>query len=59
MKEVIEKGSVTGSYARDIRVMVYDKMHAIDSNGISFNVVVGHAFKEASLNARPKFMEPI
>ena len=60
IKEVMEDGPVTGSYARDIRVMVYDgKMHSVDSNDISFKIAGGHAFKEAFLNASPKLMEPV
>ena len=58
--EVMEEGPLTGSYARDIRVMVYDgKMHPVDSNDISFKIAGGHAFKEAFLNASPKLLEPI
>ena len=57
--EVMESGPLTGSYARDIRVMVYDgKMHAVDSNDISFKIAGSHAFKEAFLNASPRLMEP-
>ncbi|MEM7186956.1 MAG: elongation factor G [Bacteroidota bacterium] len=58
--EVMESGPLTQSYARDIRVMVYDgKMHAVDSNDISFKIAGAHAFKEAFLNANPKLLEPI
>lgn len=58
--EVMEKGPITGSYARDIRVMVYDgKMHPVDSNDISFKIAGGHAFKDAFLNAKPKLLEPV
>jgi elongation factor G len=58
--EVLENGPITGSYARDVRVMVYDgKMHPVDSNDISFKIAGSHAFREAFLNARPKLMEPI
>lgn len=58
--EVMETGPLTGSYARDIRVMVFDgKMHAVDSNDISFKIAGSHAFKAAFLNANPKLMEPI
>ena len=33
----MEQGPLTGSYARDVRVIVYDgKMHPVDSNEISF-----------------------
>jgi elongation factor G len=58
--EVMEEGPLTGSYARDVRVMVYDgKMHPVDSNDISFKIAGAHAFKEAFLNAKPKLLEPI
>jgi elongation factor G len=58
--EVMEVGPLTGSFARDIRVMVYDgKMHPVDSNDISFKIAGAHAFKAAFLNASPKLMEPI
>jgi elongation factor G len=37
--EKMERGPLTGSPARDIRVIVYDgKMHAVDSNDISFKI---------------------
>jgi len=53
-------GPLTGSYARDIRVFVYDgKMHPVDSNEISFVLASRNAFKEAFRNACPKIMEPI
>ncbi len=58
--EVMEEGPLTGSYARDVRVMVYDgKMHSVDSNDISFKIAGAHAFKEAFLNANPKLLEPV
>jgi elongation factor G len=58
--EVMEEGPLTGSYARDIRVMVYDgKMHPVDSNEISFKIAGGHAFKQAFLDASPKLLEPV
>lgn len=54
------EGPLTGSYARDIRVFVYDgKMHPVDSNEISFILAARNAFKEAFRNAGPKIMEPI
>lgn len=57
--EVMENGPLTGSYIRDVRVMVYDgKMHSVDSNDISFKIAGAHAFKEAFLNANPKLLEP-
>ena len=58
--EVMESGPLTSSYVRDVRVMVYDgKMHAVDSNDISFKIAGAHAFKEAFLNSKPKLLEPI
>ena len=58
--EKMEEGPLTGSYARDIRVAVYDgKMHPVDSNEISFRLAGRNAFKEAFKNAGPKIMEPI
>ncbi len=57
--EVMERGPLTGSYIRDVRVIVYDgKMHAVDSNDISFKIAGAHAFKEAFMNANPKLLEP-
>ena len=56
----MEHGPLTGSYVRDIRVMLYDgKMHDVDSNDISFQIAGQMAFKEAFHNAMPKLLEPI
>ncbi len=58
--EVMEDGPLTGSYVRDVRVMVYDgKMHSVDSNDISFKIAAAHAFKAAFENANPKLLEPV
>ena len=58
--EKMEEGPITGSYVRDIRVMVYDgKMHPVDSNDISFKIAGAQAFKEAFVKADPKILEPI
>ena len=58
--EKIEEGPLTGSYARDIRVTVYDgKMHPVDSNEISFKLAGRTAFSYAFKHANPKLLEPI
>ncbi|MEI6062898.1 MAG: elongation factor G, partial [Bacteroidota bacterium] len=58
--EKIEEGPLTGSYARDIVVNVYDgKMHPVDSNELAFKLAGRQAFKEAFKNAGPKILEPI
>ena len=56
----IEQGPLTGSYARDVRVIVYDgKMHPVDSNEISFRLAGRNAFSAAFKDAGPKLLEPI
>ncbi len=58
--EKMEEGPLTGSYARDIRVCIYDgKMHPVDSNEISFKLAGRFAFNEAFKKAGPKIMEPV
>ena len=58
--EKLEEGPLTGSYARDIRVYVYDgKMHPVDSNEISFMLAGRNAFSQAFKVAGPKIMEPV
>lgn len=63
LKGIMEKmteGPLTGSYARDIRVYIFDgKMHPVDSNELSFKLAARNAFKEAFKKAGPKIMEPI
>ena len=58
--EKMERGPLTGSYARDVRVIVYDgKMHPVDSNELSFMLAARNAFSEAFRNAAPKILETI
>ncbi len=63
LKGVMEKmheGPLTGSHVRDVRVAVYDgKMHAVDSNDISFKIAGLMAFKQAFQQADPQILEPI
>jgi elongation factor G len=58
--EKMEEGPITGSYVRDVRVMVYDgKMHPVDSNDISFKIAGMMAFRDAFLRAEPQLLEPV
>lgn len=58
--DCMEHGPLTGSYARDVRVVVYDgKMHPVDSNELSFTLASRHAFSDAFKEAGPKILEPI
>lgn len=58
--DCMERGPLTGSYARDVRVVVYDgKMHPVDSNELSFTLAARHAFSDAFKDAGPKILEPI
>jgi elongation factor G len=63
LKGIMEKmheGPLTGSYVRDVRVCIYDgKMHAVDSNDISFKIAGIMAFKDAFQKADPQILEPI
>ncbi|MFT5570762.1 MAG: elongation factor G, partial [Cyclobacteriaceae bacterium] len=59
IKEVMENGPITQSYVRDVVVLLHDgKMHAVDSNDISFKIAGSYAFKEAFMKAQPLVLEP-
>ncbi|MCB0760313.1 MAG: elongation factor G [Flavobacteriales bacterium] len=56
----MEEGPLTGSYARDVRVILYDgKMHPVDSNDMAFQIAGATAFKNAFHEAQPRLLEPI
>jgi elongation factor G len=58
--EKMEEGPITGSYVRDVCVIVFDgKMHPVDSNDISFKIAGMMAFKDAFMKAEPQLLEPI
>ncbi len=58
--EAMEEGPITKSYVRDVVVLLHDgKMHAVDSNDISFKIAGVGAFKDAFMRSDPKIMEPI
>lgn len=58
--EKMEEGPLTGSYVRDISVLLHDgRMHAVDSNDISFKIAGAMAFRDAFVQASPKLLEPI
>jgi elongation factor G len=58
--EKMEEGPISGSHVRDVRVCVFDgKMHAVDSNDISFKIAGMLAFKDAFMKAEPQLLEPI
>jgi elongation factor G len=58
--EKMEEGPLTGSYARDIVVNIFDgKMHPVDSNEMAFKLAGRNAFREAFKNAGPRILEPI
>lgn len=58
--EKMEEGPLTGSYARDIVVNIFDgKMHPVDSNEMAFKLAGRNAFREAFKNAGAKILEPI
>src|SRR5437762_5385146 len=60
VKNACTEGILAGYRVVDVKIDFYDgKMHAVDSNDISFQIAGYHAFKEAFTNARPCLLEPI
>ena len=60
VKSRMEEGPLTGSYVRDVRVILYDgKMHPVDSNDMAFQLAGAAAFKEAFHDAQPRLLEPV
>ncbi len=58
--EKMQEGPLTGSYVRDIRVVIYDgKMHPVDSNEAAFKTAGMMVFKNNFVEAAPKLLEPI
>lgn len=58
--EKMQEGPLTGSFVRDVRVSVFDgKMHAVDSNDISFRIAGLQAFRQAFQQADPQLLEPV
>lgn len=58
--EKMENGPITGNYARDIRVCIFDgSMHSVDSNDAAFKMAASHAFSQAFLDANPLLLEPM
>ncbi len=56
----LENGPLTGCYARDIRVAIFDgKMHPVDSNEAAFKMAGSQAFKDCFERANPQVLEPI
>lgn len=58
--KTLENGPMTGSFARDIRISVYDgKMHSVDSNDMAFMLASAQCVKTAFVQAGPVILEPM
>ena len=60
VKQILEKGAISGHELQDVRVTVYDgKHHPVDSKEIAFVQAGKKAFIDAVAKARPIVMEPV
>ncbi len=60
IKEIMEKGILTGSKVVDIKVTLFDgTFHPVDSDEMSFKIAASQAFKKGFLEASPVILEPI
>ncbi|MBK8946038.1 MAG: elongation factor G [Ignavibacteriae bacterium] len=60
IRELMEKGILTGSKVVDIKVTLFDgNFHNVDSDEVSFKIAGSQAFKKGFLAANPVLLEPI
>ncbi len=60
LKEIMEKGILTGSKVIDVKVTLFDgSFHNVDSDEVSFKIAASQAFKKGFLSAKPVVLEPI
>lgn len=60
VKQILDKGAISGHELQDVRVTVYDgKHHPVDSKEIAFVQAGKKAFLDAVAKARPIVMEPV
>ena len=60
IKEIMDKGILTGSKVVDIKVTLFDgTFHPVDSDEMSFKIAASQAFKKGFLDAKPVILEPI
>ncbi len=60
LKEIMDKGILTGSRVIDIKVTLFDgTFHNVDSDEVSFKIAASQAFKKGFLSASPMLLEPV
>jgi len=60
LKEIMDKGILTGSKVVDVKVTLFDgTFHPVDSDEVSFKIAASQAFKKGFLEANPVLLEPI